>query len=138
MVRLRVVEGDRAARLEVSAEARLRDVQRELCRLFRKSFPATMAVVTVVVEGSPVTFDDLQQTPFLTARDGDQVLVRFCPTDDPYFYDLEDRRGCRATAFEEAAFEEAVAQGDDEAVTKGLAAWAGERRAEERLSGRSR
>ena len=75
--------------LPVSTTTSLRDLQQELCSLFHKPFPRTKASLTI--EG--LVYDEFIQQPFKTC--GGRVVeaqVTFHPTDDPFFYDLRDRK----------------------------------------------
>ena len=74
--------------IRVVQAVRLRDVQEIICRLFRKTFPATKACI---VEQA-WTHDDFFNQPFLNSADGDVMRVSFIKTDDPYFYDKFDRK----------------------------------------------
>lgn len=106
LIQVRVVRGDAAVQLEVQSDVWLRDVQAVLCKAFRQRFPVMMA--TLCVRGT--SFDSFKKQPFLECVDGEEVLVSFVPTDDPFFYDLNDRRGCRTTVLEDL---EAEAAGGD-------------------------
>jgi hypothetical protein len=79
------LSGD-ACRLAVSASTTLRDVQQGLCHFFRRPFPAMKA--TLVIDGRSYSeFDDL---PFRQLPS--EASVVFSATDDPFFYDVMDRR----------------------------------------------
>ena len=65
----------------------LRDMQKALCQAFKQRFPSTMASVTV----NGKEFDEFQNQPFKEGA-ADGCVVKFKPTDDPYFYDLADRK----------------------------------------------
>ena len=86
-VKLCAVSGD-AHELTVARCARLREVQEQICRLFRKSFPATKVCIAV---GSH-NYDEFLDMPFASCVDNAVLSVVFISTDDPYFYDLADRR----------------------------------------------
>ena len=66
----------------------LRDVQETLCRLYRVPFPKTKACLT----SGGRTYDEFAERPFIDCCGGDVMTVAFIQTDDPYFYDLRDRR----------------------------------------------
>ena len=66
----------------------MRDVQEQICRLFRKSFPATKVCLAM---GSR-SYDEFFDLPFVSVVDDTVMSVVFISTDDPYFYDLADRR----------------------------------------------
>ena len=86
-VKLCAVSGD-AHELTVARCARLREVQEQICRLFSKSFPATKVCIAV---GSH-NYDEFLDMPFAGVVDDAVMNVFFISTDDPYFYDLADRR----------------------------------------------
>ena len=86
-VKLRSVSGDEHE-LTVTMRSRLRDVQETVCRVFRKSFPSTK----VCLARGTTTFDEFTDLPFVGCVGGDVLAVVFMNTDDPYFYDLRDRR----------------------------------------------
>jgi len=66
----------------------LRDLQELLCTTFKYPFPKTM--VSLRVDGA--TYDDFLQQPFAKGVPDEPCVVRFADTDNPYFYDLRDRR----------------------------------------------
>lgn len=109
---------------EVQPNTQLRDVQAALCKMFRQRFPSTMAVV--LIDG--VAFTSFQARPFVACAEGQEVLVHFQQSDDPFFYDLADRRGPRATVEDQFLFDAAVAGGDAAAEAQGLEQWAAARR----------
>ena len=74
--------------LAVQSEASLREMQLLLCRICRKSFPAMKATLIV---GENV-YDEFMQVPFQDCSGSVEATVTFNRTDDPYFYDLRDRR----------------------------------------------
>ena len=55
--------------------------------------------------GSEV-YDEFIQMPFKNCAGAVEAIVTFAPTDDPYFYDLSDRRRVRTTLFQEIEQEE--------------------------------
>ena len=71
-----------------SAKTSLRDLQEDLCRAFKKPFPAKMAILTV--DGQ--VHDDFQARPFAEGAPSEACTVVFKQTDDPFFYDLRDRK----------------------------------------------
>ena len=89
------------------AGAHLRRVQKELCGLFRRPFPAMMASVRTENK----TFDSFMDQPFLDCQDGEEIQVAFAPTDDPFFYDLADRRSPSVALEDELTWEEERASG---------------------------
>ena len=82
------VNNRRGHDLNVTRLTRLRDVQEIVCRLFRMPFPRTKACITV----GGITYDEFADMPFLGCNGKDVMTVVFIRTDDPYFYDLRDRR----------------------------------------------
>ena len=71
----------------------LRDLQRVLCKLFRQRFPAMKA--TLMVENE--VYDEFIQIPFKNRVGTVEAAVKFAPTDDPFFYDLRDRKPQKKT-----------------------------------------
>ena len=69
----------------------LRNVQAKICRLFGKSFPATMAAL--IINGKRYT--SFLDRPFTRCDPGCDVQVVFRATNDPYFFDWEQRRSRR-------------------------------------------
>ena len=76
------------AEVAVDSDASLRELQALVCKLFRQRFPATKATLIV---GDDV-YDEFIQVPFRGCFGCVEATVTFGPTDDPYFYDLRDRR----------------------------------------------
>jgi len=103
-------------------EARLRDVQQELCGLFRRPFPTMMACVRTENK----TYDSFGDQPFLSCEDGESVEVIFSDTDDPYFYDLEDRRAPKITLKQEIEWDRQIAADE---TTMSLTEWVRSRHA---------
>ena len=101
----------------------LRDIQYELCGLFRRRFPAMKASVRTV---NGKTYDSLGDQPFLDCADGEKVEVIFSDTDDPYFYDLEDRRAPKITLKQEIEWDRQIAADE---TTMSLTEWVRSRRA---------
>ena len=85
----------------VHKNASLRDVQKDVCRMFHQRFPAKKA--RLIANGA--SFDEFIQKPFHRSKEGDIVTVLFSDTDDPYFYDLFDRKGSKLKLEEEIALE---------------------------------
>ena len=103
--------------------AKLRDVQRDLCKKFGQRFPATMAILVVGGE----VYSNFQEIPFEhCSEEGDIVDVIFQPTNDPSFYDESDRRP-QPTLEEEFLWEEAFADGS---TALDLQTWVKARRAD--------
>lgn len=73
----------------VASGTRLRDLQPALLRFAGGRLPADMASIS-----SPDAriFDDFNDRPFINARQGDVFTISISPTDDPFFFDLFDRR----------------------------------------------
>ena len=95
----------------------LGDVQQQLCRIFRRRFPATKAVLQTA---GGVRYDEFLQLPFVNCVEGEVFDVEFMNTDDPYHYDKMDRTRPKITLEEEIAHEDAVRMG---ATTEDLATW---------------
>ena len=93
--------GDATHAHVVQKNASLRDVQKDVCRMFRQRFPAKKA--RLIANGA--NFDEFIQKPFHRSKEGDIVTVLFSDTDDPYFYDLFDRKGSKLKLEEEIALE---------------------------------
>jgi hypothetical protein len=95
-------EGD-VRPLSVYREATLRDVQKQLCTMFRRPFPKTKCLLNV----AGVRYEDFTERPFEDlVVDFTPCRIYFEPTDDPYFYDLEDRRSTsKLTLHEELKME---------------------------------
>jgi hypothetical protein len=83
---VRSLGGNDACQLEVQSRTALRDLQFALCRHFGQPFPAMKA--TLVVGNR--TFTEFEDKPFFSGET--EATVVFVQTDDPYFYDLRDRR----------------------------------------------
>ena len=128
---LRSLGGGEAVRLDVAPTSRLRDLQAVLCRLFRKNFPWHRASV---VMGRTV-HDHFESQPFLGC-DGeievDVTVIFQRNVEDPFFFDVADRHGPRATVVEEGEWREAVLAGDAAAQADGCEAWAMSRRLKQR------
>ncbi len=105
----------------IPRSAKLRDVQRDLCKKFGQRFPATMAILVV---GGQV-YANFHEAPFEHCSEGDVVDVIFQPTNDPSFYDESDRRP-QPTLEEEILWEEASADGG---TVLDLKTWVKNRRA---------
>jgi len=86
---LRAVSG-LSETITVNKNASLRDCQQELCKLFKKAFPKHKA--SLVFTGARI-YDDFMDRPFRRCAPTDEAVVVFTETDDPYFYDVFDRRG---------------------------------------------
>ena len=84
--------------------------------------PTTIAIV---VNGEQ--FNEFTQFPFQHCLvSAVAAAVVFMNTDDPYFYDLEDRKRFKVDLAEEVAYDDAVACG---ATTLTLEGWVREQRA---------
>ena len=76
-------------RVEVSdTKVRLRDLQKKLCAAFKYPFPRMMASLTMC----GTTHDEFFSQPFAKGVPDEPCVVAFFPTDDPFFYDLRDRK----------------------------------------------
>ena len=102
-------------------DAQLRYVQQELCGLFRRRFPATKASIRT----SKATYDSFADQPFLSCEDGERVEVIFSETDDPFFYDLADRRAPKITIEQEIEWDMQIAANQ---TTLSLEDWIRDRR----------
>jgi len=100
---------------EYCREIPSRAIQRQLCADFGKSFPALKA--ELAFEGS--AFDEFDSLPFKNCPEDATFQVIFRETDDPYFYDLMQRKGKHMTLAEELAADELEA---DNVVTIGYKA----------------
>jgi hypothetical protein len=88
--------------LSVRREATLRDVQKQLCTMFRRPFPKTKCLLDV----AGVRYEDFVERPFEDiVVDFTSCRIYFEPTDDPHFYDLEDRKSSKLTLHEELKME---------------------------------
>ena len=67
--------------MEMNQEARLRDIQKNLCAAFRERFPFKSAAVTV----SGIRYEDFDEKPF-AAGAADAVVDFTINTTDPYWY----------------------------------------------------
>ena len=119
-VTLTFTTGTDVKTLAVQPSSSLRAVQPLLCRAFRMSFPATMAAVTVRGQ----LRDDFADRPFQALLPGEGVAVSFSPTDDPFWFDLQDRCGVNISIEEEVAYDAACAAAvADGAAAPPLAEW---------------
>ena len=91
--------------LAVQPTSSLRAVQPLLCRAFRMRFPATKAAV--IVRGE--LHDDFAERPFQALLPGEAVAVSFSPTDDPFWFDLQDRCRVQISLEDEVAYDAACA-----------------------------
>ena len=99
-------EGD-VRPLSVCNESTLRDVQQRLCKMFGRPFPKTKCLLDV----AGVKYEDFIEKPFDDiVVDFTPCYVYFQPTDDPYFYDWEDRKGAKMTLREEVEIGEVIEQ----------------------------
>ncbi len=101
----------------VARGSSLEDAQQQICRAFRRRFPAMKAVL-MTADG--VRYDEFLQLPFKNCVEGAIFDVEFMNTDDPYHYDKMDRTRPKITLEEEIAHEEAVKVG---ATTEDLRTW---------------
>lgn len=75
------VDGE-AHEITVTRNTYLRDVQEQICRSFKKQWPATMAVIVFDQD----RYDEFAQKPFMASSGGDVIMVEFMATDDPHPY----------------------------------------------------
>ena len=87
-VKLRSIAGTEHD-ITVSWGTRLHDIQEQVRMLYHKPFPS--ANVCLGLNGK--TSDEFMDKPFWGFADKAALGVVFMQTDDPYFYDLRDRRG---------------------------------------------
>ena len=68
-------------------KVKLSEMQKDLCKAFKRRFPSTMASLTVGEE----TYEEFHAQPFHKGAPTQTCIVKFSPTDTPYFYDVIDR-----------------------------------------------
>jgi hypothetical protein len=113
--------GGFSLRYEFARETRLRTIQKQVCKDFGRSFPATKAVLVL----DKTCFNEFEDLPFTRCPENAEFTVVFSATDDPYFYDLHDRRrGPRVTLSEEVEWEAACKSGETTLTIEG---WVAER-----------
>ena len=113
--------GGFSRRYEFARETRLRSIQKQVCKDFGRSFPATKAVLVL----DKICFDEFEDRPFTCCPENAEFTVVFSATDDPYFYDLHDRRRRpRVTLADEVEWEAASKSGE---TTLSLERWVAER-----------
>ena len=86
-VTIRGLNGE-TCEIAVDPDTSLRDMQLLLCRLFHQRHPAMKATLIV---GNNV-YDEFIEIPFKNLTGSVDANVVFAKTDDPYFYDLRERR----------------------------------------------
>ena len=75
--------------------------------MFGQPFPKNKCLLDV----AGVKYEDFIEKPFEDiVADFTPCSIYFEPTDDPYFYDLEDRKGSKVTLHEELGIEDADAR----------------------------
>ncbi len=121
-VSVRLRGGGPESRCTFPRGSSLGDAQQQLCRAFRRRFPAMKAVL-MTADG--VKYDEFLQLPFENCVEGEIFDVIFMNTDDPYFYDKMDRARPKITLEEEVVHDEALNSG---ATTKDLQTWVRELR----------
>ena len=109
-----------ARRYEFARDTRLRAIQQQLCKDFGRSFPATKAVLVL----DKTCFSEFEDLPFTRCPENAEFTVVFSATDDPYYYDLRDRRGPRVTLADEVEWEAACKSGETTLTIEG---WVAER-----------
>ena len=89
MVRLtlRTISGKDVA-VDVSRDASSASVQRKICGLFYQRFPTLKASFVI----GDRCFDEFLHKPFFDCDDNIVACVVFEETDDPFFYDLIQRK----------------------------------------------
>ena len=101
--------GGLARRYEFARETRLRAIQQQVCKDFGRSFSATKAVLVL----DKICFGEFENLPFTCRPEDAKFTVVFSPTDDPYYYDIHDRRrGPRVTLADEVEWEAACKSGE--------------------------
>ena len=93
MIRISFHTAECVVEMDVTKSISLRDLQKRLCTAFRQRFPAMKA--DLVIRGK--RWDCFHQMPLVDCEHGEEIETIFAPTDDPYFYDLADRRGPKET-----------------------------------------
>ena len=71
-----------------NTKVRLGDLQELLCSAFQYPFPKMM--VSLRVDGTK--YEEFLEQPFAKGVPSEPCVVEFLPTDNPYFYDVRDRR----------------------------------------------
>ena len=74
--------------IAIEPDTSLRDMQLLLCKLFRQRHPAMKAKLVV----GTFVYDEFIEVPLKNLTGSVDANVVFARTDDPYFYDLRDRR----------------------------------------------
>jgi len=92
---LRAVSGAPVVTIAVDRNLPLRECQQDICKRFKKSFPRFKACLVFQGPAGPRVYNDFIQYPFRKCPPSDEATVVFEETDDPYFYDLRDRRGTK-------------------------------------------
>ena len=77
------------------------------------------------IRTNKTTFDSFGDQPFLSCEDGERVEVIFSETDDPFFYDLADRRAPKITIEQEIEWDMQIAANQ---TTLSLEDWIRDRR----------
>ena len=102
MVRLRFCSvGGYSVSRDHPRDTTSRAIQRQLCADFGRAFPASKVVLVL----NNFVFDDFECLPFRDCPEDATFQVVFIATDDPYFYDLMQRKGTHLTLAEEIAAE---------------------------------
>jgi len=87
----------------------LRDIQQDICSLFRQSFPKKMAKVKVYDK----MYDDFADYPFEDViGEVIECTITFVDSKDPYFYDVIDRQYLKYTIEQELRWEKEKANGE--------------------------
>jgi hypothetical protein len=93
----RAGEADTATVVVQHEKVQLSELQRELCKAFKKRFPSTMAILTV----GGVKYEEFHLKPFSAGRPDGEGLVCFERSDTPFFYDVADRKKLEPSLEEE-------------------------------------
>ena len=108
-VKFQKLESTMAVEMDLPKSIQLRDLQKDLCSFFKERFPKKLAKVQVYDK----IYDEFMDYPFEEVI-GEEIAVSvtFEDTTDPYFYDLQDRRGLKYTIEDEMEWEFHTARGD--------------------------
>ena len=115
--------GGAGVELSFDRQASLRDMQRTLCKAWRKAFPTCSAALLTQTRA----YSELTVHPLLDLKTGDEVTVHFdVQTSDPYLFDQAARDPlARLSLKEEGRFDEESASGQ---TTLSLRDWLVHRR----------
>lgn len=85
-MKLRAMDGEEHG-ITVTQSAPLRDMQSQICRLFRKRWQTTKAILTL----NQTTYENVDETPFADCDGGETMAVVFVHADDPLVYGARKR-----------------------------------------------